>query len=160
MLLDKSIDPVFLKNTLLFSGCSNYVRAGINYMEGTTMALDIAIWIIGLALFAWLVAKAYGALMKTETAKQWFGEWLQQSPGMMTFNGIGMLVTAIFLLFGLPTSYQVPFIAYFATVGVVASHLSSLFMLNRNKAPQAALAGPIVIIVLAVAYVSLIYLTV
>lgn len=94
-----------------------------------------------------------GALLRTDGAKKWFGEMLEQSPALMTINGVGMLITAalVGLNLLLPTIVTTVFVKW-ALVGIGVSQLSTLFMQIRGGAPSAAMAGPAVLLGLAVLY--------
>ena len=108
---------------------------------------------IGIAITAWTGAMGVGALLRTESAKKWFGEMLEQSPALMTINGVGMLIAAalVGLNLLLPTVVTAVFVKW-ALAGIGVSQLSTLFMQIRGRAPSAAMAGPAVLLGLAVIY--------
>ena len=115
--------------------------------------MTIFTWVIGLFITAWVGAMAFGALLRTKSAKIWFGDMLKQSPAMMTVNGIGLLITAALLLLNLIFPAQVSGnIAKLALVGVIVSQLSTLFMLIRGNTPGGAKVAPIVLLALVAVY--------
>ena len=94
-----------------------------------------------------------GALLRTKAAKAWFGDMLQQSPRLMTINGAGIVITSALILLNLifPTHVTLIFVKL-ALVGIAIPQLSTLFMQVRGHAPRAAMVGPIVLILLVIAY--------
>ncbi len=110
-------------------------------------------WIIGLAISAWIGAMGIGAIIKTDSAKKWFGEMLGQSPVLMTINGIGLFLAAALVALNLfmPTIVNSTFVKW-ALVGIGVAQLSSLFMLIRGGASSATMAGPVVLLILSVTY--------
>lgn len=107
----------------------------------------------GIAITAWVGIMGVTAMLRTEAAKKWFGEMLEQSPALMMVNGLGLSVAAalVGLNLLLPTIVTTVFVKW-ALVGIGISQLSTLFMQMRSGAPGAALAGPAVLLVLAVIY--------
>ena len=108
---------------------------------------------IGIAITAWVGAMGAAAMLRTKGANKWFGEMLKQSPALMTINGFGLLTAAALVGLNLlvPSVVTAIFVK-FALVGIGVSQLSTLFMQMRGGAPGAAMAGPIVLLVLAVIY--------
>lgn len=108
---------------------------------------------IGIAITAWVGIMGATAMLRTEAANKWFGEMLKQSPALMMVNGLGLFVAAALVGLNLlmPTVVTVIFVNW-ALVGIGISQLSTLFMQIRGGAPRAAMAGPAVLLGLAVIY--------
>jgi hypothetical protein len=108
---------------------------------------------IGIAITAWVGIMGAAAMLRTEAASKWFGEMLKQSPALMMVNGLGLFVAAALVGLNLlmPTVVTVIFVKW-ALVGIGVSQLSTLFMQIRGGAPSAAMAGPAVLLGLAVIY--------
>ena len=115
--------------------------------------MSILVWIISLTISAWVGAMGIGAIIKTESAKKWFGDMLGQSPTLMTINGIGLLIAAalVGLNLFLPTIVSSTLVKW-ALVGIGVAQLSTVFMQVRGGAPSAAIAGPVVLFVLCIIY--------
>jgi phosphohistidine swiveling domain-containing protein len=108
---------------------------------------------IGVAITAWVGIMGATAMLRTEVENKWFGEMLEQSPALMMVNGFGLFVTAALVGFNLlvPAIVTATFVKW-ALVGIGVSQLSTLFMQLRGGASSAAMAGPAVLLVLAVIY--------
>lgn len=108
---------------------------------------------IGIAIAAWVGAMGLAATLRTAAANKWFGQMLKQSPGLMVVNGLGLLFAAalVGLNLLLPTAVTAVFVKW-ALVGIGVAQLSTLFMQIRGGASGAAMAGPIVLLVLVVIY--------
>ena len=108
---------------------------------------------IGIAITAWVGIMGATAMLRTEAANKWFGEMLEQSPALMMVNGFGLFVTAALVGFNLlvPAIVTATFVKW-ALAGIGVSQLSTLFMQLRGGASSAAMAGPAVLLVLAVIY--------
>ena len=108
---------------------------------------------IGVAITAWVGIMGATAMLRTEAANKWFGEMLKQSPALMMINGFGLFVAAALVGLNLlvPTVVTAVFVKW-ALVGIGVSQLSTLFMQMRGEAPSAAMAGPAVLLGLAVIY--------
>ena len=108
---------------------------------------------IGITIAAWVGIMGATAMLRTEAANKWFGEMLEQSPALMMVNGFGLFIAAA--LVGLNLMMPIVMTAIFvkwALVGIGVSQLSTLFMQIRGGAPHAAMAGPAVLLGLAVIY--------
>ena len=108
---------------------------------------------IGIAITAWVGIMGATAMLRTEAANKWFGEMLEQSPALMMVNGFGLFVAAALVGLNLlvPAIVTATFVKW-ALVGIGVSQLSTLFMQLRGGASSAAMAGPTVLLVLAVIY--------
>lgn len=108
---------------------------------------------IGIAITAWVGIMGATAMLRTEAANKWFGEMLKQSPALMMVNGLGLFVAAALVGLNLmvPTVVTAVFVKW-ALVGIGVSQLSTVFMQIRGGAPRAAMAGPAVLLGLAVIY--------
>ena len=108
---------------------------------------------IGIAITAWVGIMGATAMLRTEAANKWFGEMLKQSPTLMMVNGFGLFVAAALVGLNLlmPTVVTAVFVKW-ALVGIGVSQLSTLFMQMRGGSPSAAMAGPAVLLGLAVIY--------
>ena len=108
---------------------------------------------IGIAITAWVGIMGATAMLRTEAANKWFGEMLEQSPALMMVNGFGLFVAAALVGLNLlvPTVVIAVFVKW-ALVGIGVSQLSTLFMQIRGGASSAAMAGPAVLLGLAVIY--------
>ncbi len=115
--------------------------------------MSIAVWIVGLAIAAWLGAMGVGALAGTNSATRWFQEMLGQSQGMMRLNGIGLVVLSAIVATNLFAESTVSaHVLRWALGAAVIVQLSTLFMLIRGDAPRAAIAGPIVLLGLLITH--------
>lgn len=108
---------------------------------------------IGIAITAWVGIMGATAMLRTEAATKWFGEMLKQSPALMMVNGLGLFVAAALVGLNLlvPTVVTATIVKW-ALVGIGVSQLSTLFMQMRGGAPGAVMAGPAVLLALAVIY--------
>ena len=115
--------------------------------------MTILTWIIGLAISFWTGAMGLGAVLRTESSRKWFGEILKQSPGMMVINGSGLLVIGLLVLCNLifPQFIAVNILKWLL-IAIALMQVSTLLMQLRGNAPRAAMAGPIVLLVLVIIY--------
>lgn len=115
--------------------------------------MPISTLAIGIAITAWVGIMGATAMVRTEAANKWFGEMLEQSPALMMVNGFGLFVAAALVGLNLlvPAIVTATFVKW-ALVGIGVSQLSTLFMQLRGGASSAAMAGPAVLLVLAVIY--------
>ena len=108
---------------------------------------------IGITIAAWVGIMGATAMLRTDAANKWFEEVLKQSPALMMVNGLGLFVAAALVGLNLmvPTVVTAVFVKW-ALVGIWVSQLSTVFMQIRGGAPHAAMAGPAVLLGLAVIY--------
>ena len=108
---------------------------------------------IGITIAAWVGIMGATAMLRTDAANKWFEEVLKQSPALMMVNGFGLFIAAALVGLNLlmPTVMTAIFVKW-ALVGIGVSQLSTLFMQIRGEAPHAAMAGPAVLLGLAVIY--------
>ena len=108
---------------------------------------------IGITIAAWVGIMGATAMLRTDAANKWFEEVLKQSPALMMVNGFRLFIAAALVGLNLliPTVMTAIFVKW-ALVGIGVSQLSTLFMQIRGGAPHAAMAGPAVLLGLAVIY--------
>ena len=115
--------------------------------------MTILTWLVGAAIIAWVGAMGIGALLHTKSAQAWFGDMLKQSPAVIRLNGFGLTVAAIVVLLNLlqPTLVNQTALMW-ALIGLGIAQVVSLIMQITRRAPQSALAGPIVLLALIGAF--------
>lgn len=115
--------------------------------------MTILTWLVGAAIIAWVGAMGIGALLHTKSAQAWFGDMLKQSPVVIRLNGFGLTVAAIVVLLNLlqPTLVNQTALMW-ALIGLGIAQVVSMIMQITRRAPQSALAGPIVLLALIGAF--------
>ena len=115
--------------------------------------MTILTWLVGAAIIAWVGAMGIGALLHTKSAQAWFGDMLKPSPVVIRLNGFGLTVAAIVVLLNLlqPTLVNQTALMW-ALIGLGIAQVVSLIMQITRRAPQSALAGPIVLLALIGAF--------
>ena len=110
-------------------------------------------WIIGLFIAAWVSAMGVGLMLRTEGAKRWFGDMLEQNSVVMTLNGIAMLVIAAVLIVNSFFSSAIDStVVRFVVIALIFAQLLTLFMMFRNDSPMPARVGPMVLTALSLTY--------
>ena len=119
--------------------------------------------ILGVLIAAWVTALSVGLLLRTEGAKNWFGDMLVQNHTLVTITGASMILISIVIvghifspdaLNGKPLGTGPSYLG-FALFGLIVSLLSTLFLMFKNQSRMAARVGPMVLIILTFTYLYL-----
>ena len=114
--------------------------------------MQILFWIVSLALVAFEMAAGVGKQVGVKMANEWMTQLSVSEPFMKAFGGleVGAAGVILFSLF-FSGSANDKFVPY-AVLGLLVLKVVELFLQYRGNAPSAAMVGPIVVIVLTIAF--------
>ena len=114
--------------------------------------MQILFWIVSIALVAFEMVAGIGKVVNLKMAKEWMAQVGVSQPFMSAFGGleIGAAAVILYSLFNRGGFFDqlVPF----AVLGLLVLKVVELILLYRGEAPSAAMVGPIVVIVLTIAF--------
>ena len=114
--------------------------------------MQILFWIVSLALVAFEIAAGVGKQVGLKMATEWMTQLNVSEPFMRAFGGleVGAASVILFSLFfsGSANDNLVPY----AILGLLVLKVVELVLQYRGEAPSAAMVGPIVVIVLTIAF--------
>ncbi len=114
--------------------------------------MTVLFWIVSIALVAWEIVAGIGKIVGQKMALDWMNMIGVSRPFMSAFGGLemGVIGVILFSLFnrGSVNDQLVPY-----AVGLmIVLKVVELFMFMRAKAPSAAYPGPIVVMILTIAF--------
>ena len=114
--------------------------------------MTVLFWVVSLALVIWEVVAGIGKIVGQKMALDWMNMIGVSRPFMSAFGGlevgaIGVILSSLFSQ-GSVTDQLVPY-----AVGLmIVLKVVELLLFYRSKAPSAAYPGPIVVMILTVAF--------
>ena len=114
--------------------------------------MQILFWIVTVALVAFEMAAGVGKVVGLKMANEWMAQLGVSRPFMSAFGGLevgaaGVILSSLFFS-GSANDLLVPY----AVLGLLVLKVVELFLQYRGNAPSAAMVGPIVVIVLTIAF--------
>jgi hypothetical protein len=114
--------------------------------------IQILFWIVSIALVAFEMVAGIGKVVNLKMANEWMAQLGVSQPFMSAFGGleVGAAGVILYSLFNRGSFFDrlVPY----AVLGLLVLKVVELILQYRGKAPSAAMVGPIVVIVLTIAF--------
>ncbi len=114
--------------------------------------MQILFWIVSLALVAFEMAAGVGKTVGLKMANEWMTQLSVSQPFMKAFGGLEVGAASVILYSLLNESSFFDQIVPYAVLGLLILKVVELFLQYRRGAPSAAMVGPIVVIVLTIAF--------
>ncbi len=114
--------------------------------------MQILFWIVSLALVAFEMAAGVGKIVGLKMANEWMTQLSVSKPFMSAFGGLEVGAAGVILSSLLNESSFFDQLVPYALLGLLVLKVVELVLQYRGNAPSAAMVGPIVVIVLTVAF--------
>ena len=114
--------------------------------------MTVLFWIVSIALVAWEILAGIGKIMGQKMALDWMEMIGVSRPFMSAFGGLEVGAIGVILVSLSSQGRMFNQLIPYAVGLMIVLKVIELFMLSRAKAPSAAYPGPIVVMILTIAF--------